>query len=317
MFLAQCSRPCAPRRLRSQECSVSGRAVAHLSPKAPRGAPASFRRRMTPPLRASADKAAAGAQVRLEIGSCMPASCSPPHPRARLLHPGPPCRCYGHSAGLQTAQHGVSRISPAWLSPPPQDGDELIELERQLSVAIQLEDFTKAAKLRDLIKRDSRGARAAETHRDGYASLFPMLNALHPSLSSSQERQGGRRDPRQVRQRQVLQGVRDQARRARPLAARGRALSSGARWRPGVVTRTAGAVAVHNPFPGSSTPLSRRSFPDMQKAWGQGDHVSCLHPGSDCICGCDEARRSREQRRPRRRHCAGPPPAPAAPISQA
>lgn len=35
----------------------------------------------------------------------------------------------------------------------PQGGDDLIELERQLAAAVQLEDFAKAARLRDLIKR--------------------------------------------------------------------------------------------------------------------------------------------------------------------
>lgn len=28
----------------------------------------------------------------------------------------------------------------------------------------------------------------------------------------------------------------------------------------------------------------------MQKIWGHGSHVSCLHPGSDCICGREQAR---------------------------
>jgi hypothetical protein len=36
--------------------------------------------------------------------------------------------------------------------------------------------------------------------------------------------------------------------------------------------------------------FSRGSQSDMARAWGAGDHVSCIHPGAACITGREAAR---------------------------
>lgn len=67
----------------------------------------------------------------------------------------------------RVARYLLRDLRPCCLLTLQQGGDDLVELERQLSAAIQLEDFTKAAKIRDLIRcaDAAAGVRVDREHR--------------------------------------------------------------------------------------------------------------------------------------------------------
>ena len=58
--------------------------------------------------------------------------------------------------------------------------------------------------------------------------------------------------------------------------------------------------------------FQRRSLPAMEKLWGSGAHVGCLHPGSNILVGREQARSAKTKNPPSipQREAAAPPPPP-------